>query len=46
VITSVEQGLPTHTASYVLLGSEDKKSFQAESIEILANQQRPAMYAS
>lgn len=45
VITSVEQGLPTLTASYVLLGSEEGKSFQAESIEILANQ-RPLLYAT
>ncbi|HMC29349.1 MAG TPA: M67 family metallopeptidase [Candidatus Angelobacter sp.] len=45
VITSVEQGLPTLTASYVLLGSEAEKSFQAENIEILANQ-RSLLYAT
>ena len=45
VITSVEQGLPTLTASYVLLGSEVEKSFQAESIEILANH-RSLLYAT
>lgn len=38
VITSVEQGTPTSTASFVLVGSEDKKVFQGESIEIVANQ--------
>ena len=38
VITSVEQGIPTSTASFVLLGSEDRKNFQGESIEIVANQ--------
>lgn len=45
VITSVEHGVPTLTASFVLLGSEDEKSFLAESIEILVNQ-RPAIYAT
>jgi proteasome lid subunit RPN8/RPN11 len=38
VITSVEGGSPTRTASYVLIGSEEEKSFQPESIEILAGQ--------
>ena len=38
VITSVEQGTPALTASYVLVGSEQQKSFRPESIEILANQ--------
>jgi proteasome lid subunit RPN8/RPN11 len=38
VITSVEMGSPTLTASYVLTGSEDGKSFEPESIDILANQ--------
>lgn len=38
VITSVERGTPATTASYVLVGSEDKKSFQAENIEIMANE--------
>jgi len=45
VITSVEQGVITQTASYVLLGSEEEKSFQAENIEITANQ-RPLLYAT
>jgi proteasome lid subunit RPN8/RPN11 len=45
VITSVEQGTPTSTASFVLLGSEDKKSFQGESIEVVANQ-RSLLYAT
>jgi len=45
VITSVEHGAPSLTASFVLLGSEDQKSFQAESIEILVNQ-RPLLYAT
>jgi proteasome lid subunit RPN8/RPN11 len=45
VITSVEQGMPTSTASFVLVGSEDRKSFQGESIEILANQRSP-IYAT
>src|SRR5215467_15034617 len=38
VITSVEGGRPTSTASYVLTGSEEGKSFQRESIEILTSQ--------
>jgi proteasome lid subunit RPN8/RPN11 len=38
VITSVESGSPALTASYVLTGSEEEKSFDPESIEILANQ--------
>jgi proteasome lid subunit RPN8/RPN11 len=38
VITSVNRGIPGLTASFVLLGSEEEKNFQAESIEILANQ--------
>ncbi len=46
VITSVEKGLPTLTASFVLLGSEEEKNFQPESIEILANHQRPLAYAT
>jgi hypothetical protein len=33
----VEHGMPTSTASFVLLGSEDRKSFEGESIEIVAN---------
>jgi hypothetical protein len=45
VITSVEQGMPTSTASFVLVGSEDRKSFQGESIEIVANQRSP-IYAT
>ena len=45
VITSVEQGVPTSTASYVLIGSEDRKSFHPENIEILANQ-RSLLYAT
>jgi proteasome lid subunit RPN8/RPN11 len=44
VITSVEHGAPTTTASFVLLGSEDNKSFQGESIEIVSNQ-RSLLYA-
>jgi hypothetical protein len=44
VITSVERGAPGSTASYVLIGSEDKKTFQAESIEIVTNQ-RSLLYA-
>jgi len=38
VITGVERGSLAATASYVLTGSEDDKSFHAESIEIVANQ--------
>jgi proteasome lid subunit RPN8/RPN11 len=38
VITSVEKGTPTSTASFVLIGSEDRKSFHEESIEIVSNQ--------
>jgi proteasome lid subunit RPN8/RPN11 len=45
VITSVEHGTPTATASFVLLGSEDSKSFHPESIEIVANQ-RSLLYAT
>ena len=45
VITSIEHGSPTLTASFVLLGSEDDKTFKPESIEILVNQ-RPAIYAT
>ena len=45
VITSVEHGTPTSTASFVLLGSEEKKTFQGESIEIVANQRAP-IYAT
>jgi proteasome lid subunit RPN8/RPN11 len=45
VITSVEQGMPALTASYVLMGSEQQKSFYPESIEILANQ-RSLLYAT
>lgn len=45
VITSVEKGMPTSTASFVLVGSEDRKSFQGESIEIVANQRSP-IYAT
>ncbi len=45
VITSVEQGAPALTASYVLTGSEQQKSFHPESIEILANQ-RSLLYAT
>lgn len=45
VITSVERGVPALTASYVLVGSEEQKSFNAESIEILANQ-RSLLYAT
>ena len=45
VITSVEQGTPTSMASFVLVGSEDKKVFQGESIEIVANQRSP-VYAT
>jgi proteasome lid subunit RPN8/RPN11 len=39
VITSVENGGPTTTASFVLSGSEEEKRFQPETIEIVANQQ-------
>jgi proteasome lid subunit RPN8/RPN11 len=45
VITSVDRGSPTSTASYVLLGSEDRKSFHEEDIEIVANQ-RPQIFAT
>ena len=45
MITSVEHGIPTSTASFVLLGAEGKKSFQGESIEIVANQHSP-IYAT
>src|SRR5215470_11552480 len=45
VITSVDQGMPTSTASFVLVGSEERKSFQGESIEIVANQRSP-IYAT
>jgi len=38
VITSLEGGSPTLTASYALIGSEEEKSFQRESIEILTGQ--------
>jgi proteasome lid subunit RPN8/RPN11 len=38
VITGVERGALAATASYVLTGSEEEKSFHAESIEIVANQ--------
>jgi proteasome lid subunit RPN8/RPN11 len=37
VITGVERGTLAATASYVLTGSEDDKSFHAESIEIVTN---------
>src|SRR6476469_774272 len=37
VITGVERGTLAATASYVLTGSEDHKSFHAESIEIVTN---------
>ena len=37
MITSVERGTLAATASYVLTGSEDDKSFHAESIEIVTN---------
>ncbi len=37
VITSVDRGRASATDSYVLVGSEDRKKFQAEEIEILAN---------
>ncbi|HZU30663.1 MAG TPA: M67 family metallopeptidase [Candidatus Angelobacter sp.] len=39
VITSVDKGVPAITASYVLSGSEEKKSFEPENIEIVADQQ-------
>ena len=39
LIASVEHGHATHTASYVLLGSEEKKEFQAEDIEIFGYSQ-------
>jgi proteasome lid subunit RPN8/RPN11 len=39
VITSVEGGAPTTTASFVLSGSEEEKRFHPEMIEIVANQQ-------
>jgi proteasome lid subunit RPN8/RPN11 len=45
VITSVENGTPTATASYVLIGSEDRKSFHPENIEIVTNQ-RSLLYAT
>jgi proteasome lid subunit RPN8/RPN11 len=45
VITSVDRGAPTSTASFVLEGAEDRKNFQAESIEILANHRSP-IYAT
>ena len=45
VITSVEGGRPTSTASYVLTGSEEEKKFQPESIEIVADQ-ASLMYAT
>jgi proteasome lid subunit RPN8/RPN11 len=37
VITSIEHGALASTASYVLVGSEEEKSFHAESIEIVSN---------
>ncbi|MBZ5505442.1 MAG: M67 family metallopeptidase [Acidobacteriia bacterium] len=40
VITSVDQGMPMSTASYVLIGSEEEKNFHAESIEVVANERR------
>ncbi|HEX4604918.1 MAG TPA: M67 family metallopeptidase [Candidatus Angelobacter sp.] len=40
VITSVDRGTPTSTASYVLIGSEEEKNFHAENIEIVANERR------
>lgn len=45
VITSVEGGAPTTTASFVLLGSEEQKNFHAEPIEIVANE-RSLLYAT
>jgi proteasome lid subunit RPN8/RPN11 len=45
VITSVENGTPTATASYVLIGSEDRKSFHPENIEIVTDQ-RSLLYAT
>ncbi|HWF04801.1 MAG TPA: M67 family metallopeptidase [Candidatus Angelobacter sp.] len=45
VITSVENGTPTATASYVLIGSEDRKSFHPENIEIVTDQ-RSLVYAT
>jgi proteasome lid subunit RPN8/RPN11 len=39
LITSVELGRATITNSFVLLGSEDKKQFQPEEIEIVAYRQ-------
>ncbi|HEU4416912.1 MAG TPA: M67 family metallopeptidase [Candidatus Angelobacter sp.] len=45
VITSVEGGVPTTTASFVLLGSEEQKSFHPEPIEIVASE-RPLLYAT
>ncbi|MGH9567261.1 MAG: Mov34/MPN/PAD-1 family protein [Candidatus Angelobacter sp.] len=38
VITSVEQGRAKETRSYVLLGTEEKKTFAEERIEIVAHQ--------
>jgi proteasome lid subunit RPN8/RPN11 len=38
VITSVAKGMPGMTAAFVLLGSEEEKCFQPESIEVLVNQ--------
>ena len=39
LIISVEHGRATQTASFVLLGSEEKKHFQAEDIEIFGYSQ-------
>jgi proteasome lid subunit RPN8/RPN11 len=39
VITSVERGHAAATDSYVLIGAEERKKFQAEEIEIVANLQ-------
>ncbi len=39
VITSVEKGRVTATNSYVLVGAENRKSFQPEEIEIMAYEQ-------
>jgi len=39
VITSVDHGRASATDSYLLVGSEDRKKFLAEEIEIVANSQ-------
>jgi proteasome lid subunit RPN8/RPN11 len=39
VITSVDRGRASATDSFVLVGSEDRKRFQVEEIEIVANGQ-------